>query len=164
VVGDASAADEAGVDEVVGVGPVGLGASRAHARAAIPTGHVHHAIGRSLGGARRQYFPVLGLIVCRCRPSGSGVHNPAPLSHAPANGDSPGWRPGGSRWHGRCAHRQMVAQRRAGHVTVPCPLGPGDQRGGHLACCSVARSVGWSSGSTVGGPKWERIHRWTWCR
>ncbi len=47
--GDAFAADEAGFDQLVGVGPVGFGARWADRGAAVPAGHVDDAVGQ-VGG------------------------------------------------------------------------------------------------------------------
>ena len=44
--GDAFAADEAGFDQLVGVGAVGLGAGWADRGAAVAAGHVDHAVGQ----------------------------------------------------------------------------------------------------------------------
>src|SRR5690606_41607058 len=48
---DAFAADQAGADEVEGVGPVGFGAGGADGGAAVFAGHVEHPVGHVVGDA-----------------------------------------------------------------------------------------------------------------
>ena len=58
--GDAFAADEAGFDELVGVGPVGLRTRWADGGAAVAAGHVEHAVGQ-VGGVPGVDDPAGGL-------------------------------------------------------------------------------------------------------
>ena len=77
-VGDAFAAGEAGADELVGVGAVGLGARGADRGAAVAAGHVEHPVRHRRRCARvSRMRPVAVSTVCSCPVSRTGAEHAA---------------------------------------------------------------------------------------
>ena len=82
--GDAFAADQAGGDELVGVGAVGLRAGRADGGAAVAARVVDHPVGHLGGVPSRVIRPVAASTWVTCRPGGSGASSRRRRRRGPA--------------------------------------------------------------------------------